>query len=232
MKRGRKNAFTMAEVLITLGIIGIVAAMTLSSLINTYKKKTTAAKLQQAYNFLQRTFIMAQNEYGDMKNWECSRAHSCSPEEFSKKYIIPYFQNPHITAYSSLVAAGYKEYPKALNGETTMTGWRYYIKTNQGYYYMVSYYDVGDERRVYGVSIDINGINPPNIIGRDIFEATYGYNISPQNHYKLQMSNYYNRSKEQLLQSDCNTNGHGGYCGAIIEMDGWEIKDDYPWHTK
>lgn len=21
----------------------------------------------------------------------------------------------------------------------------------------------------------------------------------------------------------------GGYCGALIQADGWEIKDDYPW---
>ena len=226
----RRFAFTLAEVLVTIGIIGVVAAMTLTPLINTYKKKTTAAKLQQAYNFLQRTFVMAQNEYGDMRNWECSAAHSCSAEEFAQKYIIPYFQNPHIKTYSSLVAAGYKDYPKDLNGATSMTGWRYYIKTNQGYYYMVSFYDVGDERRVYGVAIDINGVNPPNIIGKDIFNTSYGYNLSRKNHYKLQMYNYLNRNKEQLLQNGCNKNNTGEYCGALIEMDGWEIKDDYPWY--
>ena len=32
-------AFTLAEVLITLGIIGVVAAMTLPTLINNYKKQ-------------------------------------------------------------------------------------------------------------------------------------------------------------------------------------------------
>ena len=227
----RYKAFTMAEVIVTIGIIGVVAAMTLTPLINTYKKKTTAAKLKQAYNFLQRTFVMAQNEYGDMKNWECSAVGSCTPEQFAKKYIIPYFQDPHLKTYSALINAGYKSYPKGLNGATTMTGWRYYIKTNQGYYYMVSVYDVGQDRRVYEVSIDINGTNPPNTVGKDIFNVTYGYNLSKRNHYKLQMYNYLNRNREQLLKATdgCNKNGIGGYCGALIEMDGWEIKDDYPW---
>ena len=40
-KSSRKAAFTMAEVLITLGIIGIVAAMTLPSLIGKYQKQVT-----------------------------------------------------------------------------------------------------------------------------------------------------------------------------------------------
>ena len=40
-----KKSFTLAEVLITLGIIGVVAAMTLPSLIGNYKKK------RNCYNF-------------------------------------------------------------------------------------------------------------------------------------------------------------------------------------
>ena len=35
----KKRAFTLAEVLITLGIIGVVAAMTIPTLISNYQKK-------------------------------------------------------------------------------------------------------------------------------------------------------------------------------------------------
>ena len=48
----KKRAFTLAEVLITLGIIGVVAALTLPSLISNYQKKVTAAKLKQTYSIL------------------------------------------------------------------------------------------------------------------------------------------------------------------------------------
>lgn len=44
-----KNGFTLAEVLITLGIIGIVAAMTITTLITNYQKKTTATRVKKAY---------------------------------------------------------------------------------------------------------------------------------------------------------------------------------------
>ena len=44
-----KRAFTIAEVLITLGIIGIVAAMTLPVVIGNYQKKVTVEKLKTVY---------------------------------------------------------------------------------------------------------------------------------------------------------------------------------------
>ena len=45
-----KNAFTLAEVLITLGIIGVVAAMTMPSLIASHKEKETVSKLKKVYS--------------------------------------------------------------------------------------------------------------------------------------------------------------------------------------
>lgn len=45
-----KNAFTLAEVLITLGIIGVVSAMTLPALVNRTQGKELEAKLQKTYS--------------------------------------------------------------------------------------------------------------------------------------------------------------------------------------
>ena len=45
----KKAAFTLAEVLITLGIIGIVAAMTIPTLVSNYQKKVLHTKFQKAY---------------------------------------------------------------------------------------------------------------------------------------------------------------------------------------
>lgn len=47
-----KQGFTLAEVLITLGIIGVVVALTLPNLISNYQKKVTATKLKQTYSIL------------------------------------------------------------------------------------------------------------------------------------------------------------------------------------
>lgn len=49
----KRNAFTLAEVLITLGIIGVVAAMTIPSLIGHYRARVFESQLKKAYSTLQ-----------------------------------------------------------------------------------------------------------------------------------------------------------------------------------
>lgn len=45
----RRIGFTLAEVLITLGVIGVVAAFTVPTLINNYKEKVTVTKVKKFY---------------------------------------------------------------------------------------------------------------------------------------------------------------------------------------
>ena len=45
-----KNAFTLAEVLITLSILGVVAAISIPSIVHKYKNRLTITKLQKAYS--------------------------------------------------------------------------------------------------------------------------------------------------------------------------------------
>lgn len=63
------RAFTLAEVLITLGIIGIVASLTMPSLIEKQKEKAIVAKLKKFYSSFSQAYQMAVNEYGTIDNW-------------------------------------------------------------------------------------------------------------------------------------------------------------------
>lgn len=45
----RKRGFTLAEVLITLGIIGVVAAITIPALISNYQISVNKTKLKKLY---------------------------------------------------------------------------------------------------------------------------------------------------------------------------------------
>ena len=58
------RGFTMAEVLITLGIIGIIAAMTLPNLIGNYKMKTYEVAFKKQYALLQNTMNLLTVENG------------------------------------------------------------------------------------------------------------------------------------------------------------------------
>lgn len=55
----REKAFTLAEVLITLGIIGIVAALTLPALVASNKEKARVTNLKKIYSQMQNAWNMA-----------------------------------------------------------------------------------------------------------------------------------------------------------------------------
>lgn len=67
--RKTNKAFTLAEVLITLGIIGIVAAMTIPTLMNNANDKKTVTALKKAYSALSQAYLMAVEENGPPDSW-------------------------------------------------------------------------------------------------------------------------------------------------------------------
>lgn len=97
----RLKGFTLAEVLITLLIIGIVAAMTLSVLINNYQKKVTGTKLQKAYSILTNALRMAEADYGGGAFPLRNKIHSVVSLSNNDNYKIfeTYFV-PHLNAAS------------------------------------------------------------------------------------------------------------------------------------
>lgn len=64
------KAFTLAEVLITLGIIGIVAALTMPTLINSTHGKELDAALKKAYSILQQAIQRMTFEEGLEITWD------------------------------------------------------------------------------------------------------------------------------------------------------------------
>ena len=67
-----KSAFTLAEVLITLGIIGVVAAMTMPALIANHREQEYISKLKKVYSTLSQAYISVQNENGSADEWAVS----------------------------------------------------------------------------------------------------------------------------------------------------------------
>ena len=65
-----KQAFTLAEVLITLGIIGVVAAITLPSLIQHYREKELVTSYKRVYSILNQTYLLLKDEYGNYEDWK------------------------------------------------------------------------------------------------------------------------------------------------------------------
>ena len=66
----RKSAFTLAEVLITLAIIGVVAAMTIPTLIQNYRKKVIENKLVKVYSLMNQAIKLSTIENGETSTWK------------------------------------------------------------------------------------------------------------------------------------------------------------------
>lgn len=61
--------FTLAEILITLGIIGIVAALTVPMFVERYREKVIVNKLKKFYSSYSQAFAMAVAENGTVDTW-------------------------------------------------------------------------------------------------------------------------------------------------------------------
>ena len=63
-----KQGFTLAEVLITLGIIGIVAALTIPMLVARHQEKVWLTSFFRVYSTLNNAYKRVQEEYGTFDN--------------------------------------------------------------------------------------------------------------------------------------------------------------------
>ena len=92
----RKVAFTLAEVLITLGIIGIVAAITLPTIINNYRVKVLENQFKKADSIIQQAVQKTANEYGYSSITELNMAGNCNGHVAYPNYLQLEAQMPDI----------------------------------------------------------------------------------------------------------------------------------------
>ncbi len=91
-----KKAFTLAEILVTIGIIGVVAALTMPSLIQNYKKKEYSTRLKRFYSTMSQAIKLSEIDNDNITNWDYSlnvdKELTEPTEKFLKKYILPYIK--------------------------------------------------------------------------------------------------------------------------------------------
>ena len=223
----KKIAFTLAETLITLGIIGIVAAMTIPTLISNYQKKQTVTKLQKAISVLNQAYKLSFDDVGEPSAQE---AFNMGAEQYFQTYWAPYIKTALIcTTYQQ---CGYKELQPwiSTNNEKLIfsvvaPGNRATFYTADGFLYVIftAAGDTGAEVANHKVIVDINGAEGPNKLGRDVFFLTRvekdGAGIQ-----SLGMD-----ESDQSINRECSTTAQGLYCAERIRRAGWEIDKTYPW---
>ena len=230
-----RNGFTLAEVLITLVIIGVVAAMTIPTVIAKHQKEQTVNQLKQVFSQFNQAVRMATAQYGDTVTWD-----------YSLRGID--FFNTYLTGLVKVEEKDYNqsEVPyKAVSGDSE-TGLTHFgndakvIILNSGVRVHTdavtpSSVSVKNKRKCY--SVDINGLKAPNKFGRDTFmiclDGEHG-TVVPHHSDDSELQ-YVEKSRDEIKNGpsannyQCNKNGRGMWCAALIVNDSWQIKDDYPW---
>ena len=116
-KMKNKKAFTLAEILITLVVIGIIAAITISIINTNIRKAEIETKLKKTISTLNSVLYRASVDYGPAYNWpEIKARNQNACTDIINKYIKPYIIAIKSTDKSSLAEVGYKERPKTSRG--------------------------------------------------------------------------------------------------------------------
>lgn len=226
-----KKGFTLSEVLITLVVIGIVAAITIPVVYGDWQKERTLATLKKSFSTFSNAMELAILQEGAFDTWTI-HPYTTGSWEFVEKYVIPYVnieKNCQATTTGEC-AFNYTYLSRKQSGTLDSDNYRFMlldgtlaaIKT-------VKYTKDGVEKVKPILTVDINGAAKPNMYGRDIFMFEYyddgaAGKLVPYGEPELTREQTYSSG-----DSACNRNSKGEYCAALLMKDGWHFSKNYPW---
>ena len=163
-----KKGFTLAEVLITLGIVGVVAAMTMPGLITRYEEKVLLTQFKKVHSTLFQAYNMAYQEYGRAKDWDVDNTEEGRERIYN--ILSPHLKIAHNwgnkPARSNKLV--YKELPGNIISDQSMAFYRssYNFSLSDGTMIGINW---DNEVEMPILQVDVNGFKGPNQMGKDFF---------------------------------------------------------------
>ncbi|MCM1339461.1 MAG: type II secretion system GspH family protein [Muribaculaceae bacterium] len=204
-----KFAFTLAEVLVTLGIIGVVAAMTIPTLSNNLRGKKLQSQFMKTYSDLNQA---ARNFYADndmrIRDYQDSVYDGSWGSTDSLRLFMGYFKGQ--TSESNLTAKGFDQRNniKNLNINNQEVN-QYPCDQSAVFSDMVGRTYVMDDNAAYQnfswgpkICVDINGKDRPNKWGVDrfVFVFTENNSVIPYTGTSWNSLGYMGSTEEYLTQ--------------------------------
>lgn len=237
-----KKGFTLAEVLITLGIIGIVAALTLPSLIQKHQKQVWVNQLKKSIAVWENgmRMMLADAETDDLTNtefWQYLQSsdgdYSCTtgdPYTTGNNILKKYFKilNIQDTYKEDQSICSFGEHPKAyvqLNGEPIGCDDcdAISIRMADGTLFGLWAHDADHNGNVGTLEIDVNGENKgPNQWGRDAFTFLIYRNGTLKSWYMYEYLKEHPNICGNIETGDISS-AVGHDCAARIIHDGWKM---------
>lgn len=229
----KRKAFTLAEILVTLGIIGVVSAMTMPTLIQNQQEKVLINQLKVANSILSNVALAASEKYGPMDMWVNDYSQGTVYSSYNRanfeKYFIPYLK---VQKYCKTAKGCFSD-DIAFNSQTgdKLNTNNNYTKAllNNGMSIAVASLSFG-KYRGGSILVDVNGFKKPNQWGKDLFYFSIpsdGSGIYPSFSSAFKEGNtvqgYYSLSKQY---SGCYKSIGSTYTSNRAYCTGWALRQE------
>lgn len=236
IKKIKFNGFTLAETLITLGVLGVLAAITIPGLISLNNKRIIQTRLKDTYSTILQGFKMAQYENGDLTfvntKYDDADVNGYSWQR-SKDMFETYFTQ--VFKVTTIYPKG-KAFPiYSADGKTLFSSSRYMV-----YYELTNGSVLGFMKsgNYDGCVFDII-LNPTKsklLTGKDYFTIAFQSDGYGNYSYKTLTSVNYNASTHSKFLSYCSSNSRypayssspADFCTVLIVKNMFKIPGDYP----
>ena len=236
-----KMGYTLAEILICIGIVGVLAALTIPRVVGNFDKKASGTSLGRTVQLLQDGMSNVIQEA--QNNNDIGKAFSnLAAIQFrdigldGNEYIVDggnLFQNVrsflNLTEDDTYITENIKTYTGDNPSDDVINGYTAYklAKTNSVVMYRDAsgQADTSDNNAIIAsILIDTNGIKNPNRFGQDIFLFGLANNgvlvpAGSQAYYDSEDIN-----PQSVVNGCANAPGNGISCAARVMADKWEIK--------
>ncbi len=219
MLKNRIRAFTLAEVLITLVIIGVIAAITVPTLHADFLERERRAKVKKTYSVLSQAMIRIRATGADM-DFEEIDGDLQAIKDWYNLYMAPFL----ITQKVCYQTAGCWNEGDTYWLDGSVQSWNrkgvglgndiITAVLNDGTFINIDGFSASDMRSIFGIDatgvagfvlyFDINGAKKPNTIGKDIFVTAYSGNTGFVPAFK-------DRTIDEI-KDDCSRYGRGVSC--------------------
>lgn len=207
IKNTNKRAFTLAETLVTLGILGVIAALTMPGLQDFSQSRSNVALAQKAYSTLSNATKALKAEYGPIRLWDMTTTAKVTTMYKEKMNAAGTVSEPYETKYLNGAAYTNANMFAANTSFISPDGMLFYVQS-------VSPACTGGDDILWkgciNWGVDVNGAKGPNKVGIDIF----GFYVNGEGVYPEGTVNGVHNT------TDCSKTSLGWSCSVKIITDG------------